>query len=77
MPIIPMHLVLIARRFADEEATEATMTAVNRLGFHRRLMTGDRVYGRRVAFLREVGNKDEARKVFVEMVREARSSDSR
>ena len=67
-------LVLIARRFAGEKATEASMTAVDRLGFHLRLKTEDRVHGRRVAFLREVGNKDEARAVLVEMVREARSS---
>jgi len=67
-------LVLIARRFAGEKATEASMTAVDRLGFHLRLKTEDRVHGRRVAFLREVGNKDEARAVLVEMVREARAS---
>jgi heme iron utilization protein len=69
-------LLLIARRFAGEAATEASMTAVDRLGFHLRLKTGDRVHGRRVAFLREAGNQDEARAVLVEMVREARSSDS-
>jgi putative heme iron utilization protein len=69
-------LLLIARRFAGEAATEASMTAVDRLGFHLRLKTGDRVHGRRVAFLREAGNKDEARAVLVEMVREARSSES-
>ncbi|HXB75692.1 MAG TPA: DUF2470 domain-containing protein [Candidatus Acidoferrales bacterium] len=69
-------LVLIATRFGGEAATEASMTAVDRLGFHLRLKTGDRVHGRRVAFLREVGNKDEARAVLVEMVRQARSSDS-
>jgi putative heme iron utilization protein len=69
-------LVLIARRFAGEGATEASLTAIDRLGFHLRLKTGDRVHGRRVAFLREVGNKDEARTVLVEMVRQARSSDS-
>jgi putative heme iron utilization protein len=31
-----------------------------------------RVYGRRVAFLREVKSSDEARSVLVEMVRQAR-----
>jgi len=69
-------LCLIARRFAGEAATEASMTAVDRLGFHLRLKSGDRVHGRRLAFLREVGSKDEARAVLVEMVRSARSSDS-
>jgi len=66
-------LVLIARRFAGEEATEAAMTAVDRLGFHLRLKTSDRVHGRRVAFLREVRNPEAARAVLIEMVREARA----
>jgi hypothetical protein len=70
----PDALLMIARRFAGEAATEASMTAVDRLGFHLRLKTGDRVHGRRVNFLREVGNKDEARAVLVEMVKEARSA---
>ena len=66
-------LQLIARHYAGEIADEATMTAVDRLGFHLRLKSGDRVYGRRVAFLREVKSSDEARSVLVEMVRQARS----
>ena len=66
-------LLLIARRFADEGASEALMTAVDRLGFHLRLKTGDRVHGRRVAFPREAGGKDEARAILVEMVRQART----
>lgn len=66
-------LVLIARRFAGEAAGEAAMTAVDRLGMHLKLKSGDRVHGRRIAFLREVRNKDEARVVLVEMVRQARS----
>ena len=65
-------LLLIARRFADEDAGEAFMTAVDRLGFHLRIKTGDRVHGRRVAFPREAGTRDEARAVLVEMAREAR-----
>ncbi len=66
-------LVLIARRFTGEEATEAAMTAVDRLGFHLRLKTGDRIHGHRVAFLREARNAEEARTVLVEMVRQART----
>ncbi len=66
-------LVLIARRFGGEEAGAASMTAVDRLGFHLRLKTGDRVHGRRIAFLREVRNTAEARAVLVEMTKEARS----
>jgi putative heme iron utilization protein len=68
-------LKLIARFYAGEVAEEATMTAVDRLGFHLRLQSGERVHGRRVAFLREVSTSDEARSVLVEMVRQARSSE--
>jgi putative heme iron utilization protein len=68
-------LLKIARRFAGEAATEASMTAVDRLGFHLRLKTGERIYGRRVAFPREAGNKDEAGAALAEMVREAQASD--
>jgi hypothetical protein len=64
-------LRLIARRFAGEEPDEATITAVDRLGFDLRLKSGDRIHGTRVAFLREVKNTEEARAVFVEMVRQA------
>jgi hypothetical protein len=65
---------LLARKFARIEAHEATMTAVDRLGFHVRLKTQDGVRGSRVAFLREVTDAAETRKVLVEMVQQARSS---
>ena len=65
-------LVLLARKFARIEAQEATMIAVDRLGFHIRMKTNDGVRGARVAFLREVSNPAETRKVLVEMVRQAR-----
>jgi len=64
----------IARHYAGEAADEAVMTAVDRLGFHIRLKTGDRIYGRRIAFIREVASTDDARSVLVEMVRHARTS---
>lgn len=66
-------LRLIVWHYAGEAADEAKMTAVDRLGFHLRLKTGDRVYGRRVAFLREVATSDEARTVLVEMLQQART----
>jgi hypothetical protein len=66
-------LRLIAIRFAGEPADEATITAVDRLGFNLRLKSGDRIHGRRVAFLQEVKNSAAARDAFVEMVRQARS----
>jgi len=70
-------LRLIARRFAGETADEATMTAVDRLGFHLMLKSGDRFSGRRIAFLREVTDTGEARSVLVEMVRQARAPETR
>ncbi|HTW63674.1 MAG TPA: DUF2470 domain-containing protein [Bryobacteraceae bacterium] len=66
-------LRLIAQRFAGETADEALLTAVDRLGFHLRLKSGDRIHGRRVAFLREVKDRKAAREVFVEMVQQAKS----
>jgi heme iron utilization protein len=66
-------LILLARVFARIESEEATMTAVDRLGFHVRLKTQDGMRGARIAFLREVSNSAETRKVLVEMVQQARS----
>src|SRR3984885_521417 len=47
-------LILLAREFAGIESLEATMTAVDRLGFHVRLKTADAVKSVRIAFSREV-----------------------
>jgi putative heme iron utilization protein len=69
-------LRLIAHRFAGEAPDEAAITAVDRLGFHLRLKSGDRIHGRRVAFLREVKDAGDARAVFVEMVCQARSAEA-
>jgi putative heme iron utilization protein len=66
-------LVPLAQKFARIESQEATMTAVDRLGFHVRLKTQDGMRGARIAFLREVSNPAETRKVLVEMVQRARS----
>ena len=65
-------LVVLARGFAGVEAEEATMTSVDRLGFHLRLKTGDHVHSARVPFIREVRNTQETRPVLIEMVKEAR-----
>ena len=65
-------LVLLSRKFARIEAQEATMIAVDRLGFHLRVKTNDGLRGVRIAFLREVSNPAETRKVLVEMVQQAR-----
>jgi hypothetical protein len=63
----------IARHYSGEVADEAAMTAVDRLGFRLRLKSGERVHGRRVAFLQEVMSSEDARSVLVEMVRQARA----
>src|SRR5579863_9578902 len=47
-------LKLLARSFAGIEAQEATMTSVDRLGFHLRLKSPDGTRGTRIAFSREV-----------------------
>jgi putative heme iron utilization protein len=66
-------LVVLSRRFAGIDSQEAAMTSVDRLGFHVRLKTHDGMKGARIAFLREVVNPGEARKVLVEMVQQARA----
>jgi heme iron utilization protein len=57
------------RRIAGEGVDEASMTAVDRLGFHLRLKSGDRVQGLRVNFPGEVTSSEEARAAFVAMAR--------
>jgi heme iron utilization protein len=66
-------LVLLAKSCAGIEAQEATMTAVDRLGFHARLKTEEGMRGLRIGFLREVRSAMDARKVLVEMVQQARA----
>jgi putative heme iron utilization protein len=65
-------LILLARVFANIEAQEATMTSVDRLGFHLRIKTAEAMKGARVAFLGEVRTTAETRKMLVEMVQQAR-----
>ncbi len=67
-------LLLLAHAAGEPDAEAATMTAVDRLGFHVRLRTGERVYGARLAFPREVRDAGDARTVLVEMVRAARTA---
>jgi putative heme iron utilization protein len=66
-------LVLLAKQFAQIDSQEATMTAVDRLGFHVRLNTSDGMRSARIAFPREARNLAAARTILVEMVRQARS----
>jgi putative heme iron utilization protein len=66
-------LILLAQKFARIESQEATMTAVDRLGFHLRMKTRDGIRGARIAFLREVSKPAETRKVLIEMQQQAGS----
>jgi putative heme iron utilization protein len=65
-------LKLLARTFAGIDAQEASMTSVDRLGFHLRLKTAEGPRSARIAFSREVGSAAEARSVLIEMVAQAR-----
>src|SRR5208283_5390767 len=69
-------LVLLARAAGETGAEAATMTAVDRLGFQLRLRSGERVYGARIGFPREVSDSGQVRTVLVEMVRAARTGDN-
>jgi len=65
-------LLLLARFFAGAEAEQATMTSVDRLGFHVRLKTADRVRGVRISFLVQAHSVADTRKIMEQMVRLAR-----
>lgn len=67
-------MVLLARTHANMEASEATMTSVDRLGFSLRLKTAEGMKGIRINFPGEVTTPQETRKVLVEMVRQAGNS---
>jgi putative heme iron utilization protein len=80
-PVILTHMnadhadamILLAAWQAGIDATEATMTAVDRLGFSLRLKTTNGVKGARINFLREVATPQDTRAMLVEMVRQAKS----
>jgi len=67
-------LLLVARAAGESDAELATMTALDRLGFHVRLRGGERVYGARIGFPREVRTAAEVRTVLIEMVQSARAA---
>ena len=68
----PDALRLLARDAGIGEAEEAHMTRVDRLGFHLRVRTADRVQGLRLAFPDESRTPDAVRQAMVSMVRRAR-----
>lgn len=67
-------MILLARTHSQLEATEATMTAVDRLGFHLRLKTAEGMKGTRINFPNEVRTPGETRTALVDMVRQARQN---
>ncbi len=66
-------LALCADHFGRIRARAATMTAVDRLGFRLRVQADDGLHGVRLAFPEEVRSAEDARRVLVAMVREARA----
>jgi putative heme iron utilization protein len=67
-------MILLARSHAQLEATEATMTSVDRLGFSLRLKTIEGMKGARINFPHQATTPQETRKALVEMVQHARTS---
>ena len=65
-------LVLIIKKYLDIDGEDASITSVDRLGFQVRFKSNGEFYGRRVGFIREVTTPEQAREVFVEMVKQAR-----
>ncbi len=66
-------LLTFARVLAREEAEEAWMVAVDRLGFKLRLRSGSRLHSCRILFPREVTSAPLCREVLIEMLRECKS----
>jgi heme oxygenase (biliverdin-IX-beta and delta-forming) len=66
-------LIAYARHFSREPADEATMIAIDRLGFRLRLRTGDRLHAVRIAFPREVRSAADSRTVLIEMLTQSRA----
>ncbi len=67
-------LVTYCRHYANIAAESATMTSVDRMGFRVRARCGERLQGVRINFPVEVRSSEQARKVLVGMLRDARSA---
>jgi hypothetical protein len=65
-------LIEYARHFAQTAADEATMVAVDRLGFKLRLRQADRLSSVRIGFPCEVRTPAQTRETLIAMLREAR-----
>jgi putative heme iron utilization protein len=70
----PDALVVYARVLGGApEAEAATMVAVDRLGFRLRIRAAGRLHGARIPFPAEVTSTDEARRVLIAMLQDARA----
>jgi hypothetical protein len=65
-------MIQLARVHARMDASEATMTSIDRLGFYLRLKTIEGMKGVRINFPGEVSTLKETREMLVAMVRKAR-----
>ena len=71
----PDALVVYARVLGGAtDAEAATMVAVDRLGFRLRIRTGARLHAERIPFPEEVTSADDARRVLIRMLQDARAS---
>ena len=70
----PDALLTFARVLAGEAPDEASMLAVDRLGFKLRLQSGERLHACRIAFPREVTTAADARAVLIEMLAACRAA---
>jgi putative heme iron utilization protein len=67
-------LVVYARVLGGApDAEAATMVAVDRLGFRLRVRSGGRLHGARTAFPEEVTTAEDARRVLIAMLKDARA----
>ncbi len=67
-------LILLAQHFGACPGETATMTAVDRLGFHLQVKRQDELQGIRLPFIHEARDGNEVRKVLADMVRQAREA---
>ncbi len=69
-------LVLMAHHFGNRPAASATMTAVDRLGFHLQVQHRDELQDLRLAFTHEARSADAVRQVLVQMLQQARAAEA-
>lgn len=65
-------MILLAKMHLQLEASEATITSVDRLGFTLKLKTIEGMKGGRINFLQEVRSPEDTRAAMVELVKAAR-----